>query len=469
MMTLSQAAGMLDAKLVGADVMFNAVSKDTRTIRYGDLYVALKGERFDGHAFVQQAADAGAAAALVSDVQPHSIPQLQVADTRLALGMLASGWRHQFAGQLAAITGSNGKTTVKEMCRSILAEHAGAEHVLSTQGNLNNDIGMPLTLLSLRAPHRFAVIEMGANHAGEIDYLTRIAQPDVALVNNAAPAHLEGFGTIENVARAKAEIYSGLNDGGIAVINLDDDFAPLWLDTCRQHRCRMFSLESANAQVHASEIKIEADSSHFVLCVDGAKQAVTLPLPGTHNIMNALAAVTVCDALGVDIKTAAIALQKFSAVGGRLNIREAFNGARLIDDTYNANPRSFYAAMQVLAAMPGEHWMAMGDMGELGADAEMLHAEVGRQAKALGIRRLFAAGKNSREAVSSFGEGASWFDNHAALVDAVKSEIAHGIILLVKGSRFMAMEKVVGGLSAQSRESQHDNNKNGTGMRREVN
>jgi UDP-N-acetylmuramoyl-tripeptide--D-alanyl-D-alanine ligase len=465
MMQLSQAASLLDARLIGDDVMFNAVSKDTRTIHSGDLYVALKGERFDGHAFVAQAADAGAVAALVSDLQNISLPQLQVTDTRLALGKLAAGWRRQFSGKLAAITGSNGKTTVKEMCRSILAHDAGDEHVLSTQGNLNNDIGMPLTLLSLRADHRFAVIEMGANHVGEIDYLTRIAEPDVALVNNAAAAHLEGFGSIENVARAKAEIYSGLKPQGIAVINLDDNFAPLWLNNCRQHSCRTFSLDSINASVHTSELRIEADACHFILHVDGEQQALTLPLPGQHNVMNALAATAVCSALGVSINSIAAALSGFVAVGGRLNIRTALQSARLIDDTYNANPRSFHTAMQVLVSMPGQHWMAMGDMGELGADAAALHAELGVQAKALGITRLFATGAASRAAVTAFGEGASWFADHASLTAAVKTDISADVVLLVKGSRFMAMEQVVNGLLVDT----DNNNKKRSDSHREVN
>ena len=464
MMQLSQAASLLDAKLIGNDVMFTAVSKDTRTINSGDLYVALKGERFDGHAFVAQAAEAGAVAALVSDIQDTQLPQLQVADTRLALGRLAAGWRRQFKGKLVAITGSNGKTTVKEMCRCILAHDAGAEHVLSTQGNLNNDIGMPLTLLALRPRHRFAVIEMGANHVGEIDYLTHIAAPDVALVNNAAAAHLEGFGSIENVARAKAEIYSGLGAQGIAVINLDDVFAPLWLNDCKQKTCRTFSLESINAHVRTSELRNAADASDFILHVGTDQQALTLPLPGEHNVMNALAATAVCTALGVSIQNVVEALQNFVAVGGRLNIRQACKGARLIDDTYNANPRSFDTAMQVLMAMPGQHWMAMGDMGELGADTATLHAELGAAAKALGITRLFAIGAASREAVAAFGVGATWFADHAALVAAIEREMSADIVLLIKGSRFMAMEKIVNGLLVET----HNNNNKRSGNHREV-
>jgi len=465
MMYLSQAAGMLDAKMIGKDVLFEAVSKDTRSIHRGDLYVAIKGERFDGHAFIAQAAAAGAVAALVSEIQDDALPQIQVADTRIALGALAAGWRRQYGGKVIAITGSNGKTTVKEMCREILVQHAGESQVLSTQGNLNNDIGMPLTLLSLREQHRYAVIEMGANHVGEIDYLTHIAQPNVALVNNAAPAHIEGFGSLENVARAKAEIYSGLVDQGVAVINLDDNFAPLWLDACRQKNCRTFSLQSTNAYVFASEIQATADASCFSLHVGDEKAGVTLSLPGEHNIMNALAAATVCASLGVNIQVIATALKQFSAVAGRLNIKQGVNGARLIDDTYNANPQSFNAAMRVLVTMPGTAWMAMGDMAELGNDAEELHHVLGVQAKKIGIQRLFATGQLSREAVRGFGENAQWYADHTALVSAVKSELKPGVTLLVKGSRFMAMEKVVKELLAAT---DHENNNN-SGNRQEVN
>jgi UDP-N-acetylmuramoyl-tripeptide--D-alanyl-D-alanine ligase len=464
MMHLSQAASMLDAKLPGKDVLFNAVSKDTRNIHRGDLYVAIKGERFDGHAFVSQAAAAGAVAALVSEIQSDDLPQIQVADTRLALGTLAAGWRRQFTGKVIGITGSNGKTTVKEMCRSILVQHTDETKVLSTQGNLNNDIGMPLTLLSLREQHQFAVIEMGANHIGEIDYLTHIAQPDVALVNNAAPAHIEGFGSLDNVARAKAEIYSGLVDQGVAVINLDDNFAPLWLDACKHKNCRTFSLQSANAYVHASEIHTAGDASQFVLHVGDETTGVSLALPGEHNIMNALAAAAVCASLGVKITTIAVALKNFSAVAGRLNIKQAVNGARLIDDTYNANPQSFNAAMQVLMAMPGTAWLAMADMAELGNDAKELHRALGVQAKKIGIHRLFATGELSRETVQGFGENAQWFTDHAALVAAVKTEINPDVVILVKGSRFMAMEKVVRELLAAT-----DQDKNISGNPREVN
>ncbi len=468
-MRLSQAAEIINAKRIGQDVLFSAISKDTRTIRDGDLYVAIKGENFDGHDFVAQAASSGAAAALVSKAQALELPQLEVSDTRLALGGLAAGWRRQFAGKVIGITGSNGKTTVKEMCRSILVAHASEAAVLSTQGNLNNDIGVPLTVLSLRAQHQFAVIEMGANHVGEIEYLTQIAQPHVALVNNVAPAHIEGFGSLDNIAQAKAEIYSGLVDQGIAVINLDDVYAPVWLDICKQKNCRSFSLESTTADVYASEIRLEPGSSQYMLHIDGEAAEVHLSLPGRHNLMNTLAASCVCGALGIKIKTITRALEKFSAVDGRLKLRRAVHGASLIDDTYNANPQSFAAAMQVLVTMPGRSWLVMADMAELGDRAAELHHELGVQAKMLGIEQLFAIGELSRETVAGFGTNAHWYKDQPSLLAAVREQLKSDVTLLVKGSRFMKMEQVVNGLLSEIADEAENNNDNDSGNLQEIN
>lgn len=469
MMRLSQAAEILDTRFIGQDVLFNGISKDTRTLHEGDLYVAIKGDNFDGNNFVAQAASAGAAAALVSSMQALELPQLEVKDTRLALGQLAAGWRQQYAGQVIGITGSNGKTTVKEMCRSILLAHAGEDAVLSTQGNLNNDIGMPLTVLSLRAQHQFAVIEMGANHVGEIEYLTQIAQPHVALVNNVGPAHIEGFGSLDNIAQAKAEIYSGLVEQGVAVINLDDVYASTWLALCKQKNRRSFALKNVAADVYASDMQLAAGSSRFVLHVDGSTADIHLPLPGQHNVMNALAASCVCSALDVKIETIAQALQAFSGVSGRLKLRAAINGASLIDDTYNANPQSFAAAMQVLVTMPGKPWMVMADMGELGANAAGLHHELGAQAKALGIEQLFAMGELSREAVAGFGANAHWFKDHASLLAAVRTQLSADVVVLIKGSRFMKMEVIVAGLLSAIDAKTENNNNNSSGNHREAN
>ncbi len=449
MMRMSEAANALNAELIGADDLFTAVSKDTRDIVDGSLYVAIKGERFDGHEFVEQASAGGAAGVLVSERQPVRLPQICVNDTRRALGELAAYWRDQFNGRLVGVTGSNGKTTVKEMTRSILEQAAGADHVLSTTGNLNNDIGMPMTLLSLRQQHRFAVIEMGANHAGEIDYLTHIARPDVAVVTNAGPAHLEGFGSVEKVARAKAEIYSGLVDGGTAVINADDDYADYWQSVCRQlggdkHVIR-FSMQDDSADVYA-EISRTNLKTAIQMKTPLGNGVIHLAVPGRHNVMNALAAAAVTVALGVSLDDIIKGLDAFGGVSGRLATCYTSGGARIINDTYNANPRSLYAAMDVLAASDGDTWLVLGDMAELGDDKEELHRQAGEQARALGIRHLFATGDLARYAVESFGDDAQFFQDRQQLIEQLEQGIGGNSVVLVKGSRSMGMEQIVNAL-----------------------
>jgi UDP-N-acetylmuramoyl-tripeptide--D-alanyl-D-alanine ligase len=448
-MKMSQIAEALDARLYGDDVLMTGVSKDTRDIQVGDLYVALIGEHFDGHQFVEQAGAAGAAGALVSSLQPAgseaaNLPQLQVSDTRIALGRLAAHWRKQFAGKLIGITGSNGKTSVKEMCRKILAEHAGAEAVLSTRGNLNNDVGMPMMLLELREQHRFAVIEMGANHVGEIDYLSSIARPDVAIVNNVGPAHLEGFGSLQNIASAKAEIYNGLSPDGVAVINLDDDFSSFWLDYCRQQHSLQnivtFSLQDDAADIYAQAL---ADDRYRIITADDSAE-LRLNVPGKHNVMNALAAIATTLSVGVPLSVAVEALSDFENIQGRLTVRDSDSGYRVIDDTYNANPLSVSAAIDVLTGMSADkRILVLGDMAELGDDAQQLHAEIGRKAKAAGIDALYATGKYSEGTVSAFAENGFWFQDQDELIEALRDNLTDGALVLVKGSRSAAMEKVV--------------------------
>ena len=438
MMMLSQAANVLNAKLLGSDVLFTAVSKDTRSIEKGDLYIAIKGDRFDGHRFVEKAGDAGAVGALVSQQLSVELPQICVADTRLALGELAANWRQKFEGKLIGITGSNGKTTVKEMCNNILISAVNENEVLCTEGNLNNDIGMPMTLLLLRDTHQYAVIEMGANHVGEIDYLTGIAKPDVAIITNVGPAHLEGFGSVEQIARAKAEIYGGLSSQGTAVINLDDSYAGYWHDVCEGRNIMTFSMQDASADVFA-----RVENNGFIMHTPAGQAYVQLKLLGQHNVMNALAATAATLAVGIDLRNIVSGLSSFTGVAGRLSLEQASNGACIIDDTYNANPLSLRAAMDVLVNMKGDHWLVLGDMVELGTDAEALHFEVGRQAKDLGITRLFAIGKATRKAVEGFGKGAEFFEERQELVEKIKNEMQSDTVILVKGSRSMAMEKVV--------------------------
>ncbi|HSS28975.1 MAG TPA: UDP-N-acetylmuramoyl-tripeptide--D-alanyl-D-alanine ligase [Usitatibacter sp.] len=438
MMSLQEAARGTGGVARG-DAPFSGVTTDSRAVNAGDLFVALVGERFDGHAYVAEAVRRGAAAAMVSrpvDGQPP-IPQLIVADTRIGLGRLAAHWRGRFALPLVALTGSNGKTTVKEMIASILAAHTGTrEAVLATQGNLNNDIGMPLTLLKLREHHRYAVIEMGMNHLGEIDYLTRIARPAVAVVNNAQRAHVGLLGSLEAVARAKGEIYSGLTEAGTAVVNADDAHAPYWEKLNAGRRLVTFGL-SAGADVTAAR----SNGGHRFTTPEGTFP-LTLQVSGEHNLRNALAACAAAHALGIPVAAMQAGLATFGGVPGRLQRRVAPGGAVVIDDTYNANPESMKAAISVLAAEPGRRLFVMGDMGELGAQSGEMHAEVGDFARKAGIDALMALGDASRQAVQAFGRGATHFDDLEPLIRAASREAERGATVLVKGSRFMRMERV---------------------------
>lgn len=450
MMMLSQAAQILGGTLIGPDVKFDAVSTDSRAIARGDLFIALRGEHFDGFEFAEKSIADGAAAALVNADSyrkntAHLTPQsslLVVEDTRLALGRLAAHWRKQFAIPLIGITGSNGKTSVKEMLASILREQTGdADAVLATKGNLNNDIGMPLTLLKLHAGHRYAVIEMGMNHPGEIDYLTRIACPDVALVNNAASAHLAGLGTVEAVAHAKGEIFAGLSGQGVAVINADDDYAQLWRDAVKTNRIVEFGLDG-RASVRANW-RAQGFGVQMEVATPQGDFTVELQVPGVHNVRNALAATAAAIAVNVPLPTIAAGLKKFGGVAGRLQRKAALHGAVLIDDTYNANPASLRAAMKVLAQAQGKKILVLGDMGELGADAPRFHAEIGAEARSLGIQKLLALGDLSTYAVDEFGAGATHFKRIEDLFACLEQHLDSDSTVLVKGSRFMKMERVV--------------------------
>jgi UDP-N-acetylmuramoyl-tripeptide--D-alanyl-D-alanine ligase len=448
MMRLSQLVQVLDGRLDGADAEFTAVSTDSRTLGAGDLFIALHGENFDGSQFVGTAAQSGAVAALVNrdragKIEEHgALPVVWVEDTRLALGKLAAYWRTQFRIPVIGVTGSNGKTTVKEMLASILREAAGsADAVLATQGNLNNDIGMPLTLLKLRSTHQYAVIEMGMNHAGEIDYLTRLAHPDVALINNAASAHLAGLGSVEGVARAKGEIFAGLGEQGVAVINGDDAHASLWRELARPHRVIEFGLDhhpDVRAQWHAKNF-----GAHMSVTTPQGEFKADLQVPGAHNVRNALAATAAACAINVPLAAISAGLERFGGVAGRLQRKAALRGATLIDDTYNANPASLRAALKVLMQAKGKKLLVLGDMGELGADAAHMHAEIGSEARNLGVDKLFALGDLSNYAVEEFGTGARHFERIEDLYAALEQELNENSTVLVKGSRFMKMERVV--------------------------
>ncbi len=449
MMRVSQAAQALGARYTGADAEFTAVCTDSRALKGGELFVALKGDRYDAHAFLADVAAAGAAAVLVERACDIDVPQIVVDDTTRALGRLANYWRRQFDIPLVAVTGSSGKTTVKEMLAAILREAVRTAPrtgdpdtcVLSTRGNLNNHIGVPLTLLELRSAHRYAVIEMGMNHAGEISYITRMAEPDVALINNAGVAHMENFDSGEGIARAKGEIFEGLKSGGTAVLNADDPYASLWRELARPHRQLDFALETPAAVTATYRLR-ELDSDIVLNTPLGTAGAV-VPAPGLHNVRNALAASAAASALAVSAATVAAGLAQYGGVKGRLQRKSGRQGATLIDDTYNANPDSMRAAIAVLARISGKKLLVLGDMGELGADAAAMHAQIGEFARAAGIERLFTLGELSAHTTQAFGAGARHFARIEELLAEVGKVLAADMTVLIKGSRFMQMERVV--------------------------
>ncbi len=451
MMDLYEAAQATGGTATAEGHTFSGVSTDSRSIGAGELFVALRGERFEGHDYVRDVLARGGAAALVTHEWAKAagagLPLVCVADTRIALGKLAAHWRRQFDIPLIGVTGSNGKTTVKEMCAAIMREHERrddldpAEAVLATRGNLNNDIGLPLMLLRLAAGHRAAVIEMGMNHPGEIDYLTRIARPTVALVNNAQRAHLEGLGTLVDVARAKGEIFAGLAEDGVAIINADDPHAALWRGLANGRPVVTFGLDGP-ADVNATARARGFASAMTLTAAQGAVE-FELPVPGRHNAANAAAAAAACLAAGVSLGTVAEALSRYEGVKGRLQRRPGLKGALVIDDTYNANPDSMRAAIDVLANVPGRRILVMGDMGETGEAAGQFHDEIGGHAKSAGIDRLLALGERSLTAARNFGAGGEHFRKVEDLSLALGRELGPGVTVLVKGSRFMRMERVV--------------------------
>lgn len=443
MMALQQASELLNAKLHGENVEFSNVSTDTRSIKPGDLYVALHGENFDGHDFVDQAKQAGAVAAVVHKKMETTLPYIQVGDTRQALGRLAAAWRQSFEGKVVAVTGSNGKTTVKEMIAAILEKQG---EVMATAGNFNNDIGLPLTLLRMRNED-FSVIEMGANHPGEIAYLTEITRPDIAIITNAGSAHLDGFGSVEGVAAAKGEIYKGLSENGIAIVNKDDEFSDYWLSLTGKYKGLSFSMRDKSSPIYGEWKQSRAGGELNVFIsvnkkpVDSFK--VELKLHGIHNAMNALAAISVGVALDVPGEKISEALSDFKSVKGRLDITQLGEGFTIIDDTYNANPASLEAGVNVLCELAGEHWLVLGDMGELGGDESRFHFDAGIKARASGVDRLLATGDASRHAVDAFGENAHFFEKKHELVTYIKQHKLEELAILIKGSRFMHMEEIV--------------------------
>jgi UDP-N-acetylmuramoyl-tripeptide--D-alanyl-D-alanine ligase len=442
-MQLSEAAQSMRAVLHGRDGEFSGCSTDSRTLPSGALFFALRGEQFDGHRFIAEAFRRGASGAVVErEVADAGLPLLAVKNTRQALGQLAGAWRQRFQVPMVAVTGSNGKTTVKEMLASIFSPLAPT---LVTPGNFNNDVGVPLTLFGLGNEHRFGVIEMGANHAGEIAALTLLVRPQVAVITQCAPAHLEGFGSVDGVARAKSEIYAGLDAGGTAVINADETYAEFWRSACAGRQQLSFGLRPG-ADVTAASVAVADNGMSFLLGCRGQQRTIHLQLYGRHNVVNALAATACAIALNIPLERIAAGLESMRAVKGRLQLKAGRHAARVLDDTYNANPASLGAALGVLESFPGRRWLVLGDMGELGPTAPELHARAGASARAAGVERLFALGPLSRFAVQSFGTGAGHFASSAELVSELAPALAPDVTVLVKGSRAMAMERVVAGI-----------------------
>lgn len=440
--SLSDVAKEINATQKGEDVKIEGVTTDTRSIEAGQLFVALQGPNFDAHDFAEDAIKAGARALLVSRELPLSAPQLVVKDTLIALGQLAAWWRSQLAIPFMAVTGSNGKTTVKEMLASIFSTLGNA---LSTRGNLNNHIGVPLTLLSVSKDHDAAIIEMGANHPGEISYLTNITKPDVAMINNAAAAHLEGFGSLEGVANAKGEIYQGLGENGIAVINSDDRFADLWRKLAKNNHQISFGVEKTadvscqwSGDIEGNSLQVHTPSGDF---------QCALKLLGKHNVMNALAATAVSIGAGVDVDHIRQGLEAVQSVPGRMQAVKGKNGSSIINDTYNANPTSLKAGLGVLSECKGTKILVLGDMGELGDDVKKFHGEAGEMASQAGVDHLFTLGNFSKNASANFSGQAAHYDDFEKLVSELEPLLTPQTTVLVKGSRSMRMERVVQALA----------------------
>lgn len=446
---LSMVAEAVDGCLIGADGPFEAVSTDTRTLQSGELFFALRGERFDAAEFVAEAARRGAAGAVVDGRQQGDLPQIEVGDTRDALGALARTWRARFEIPVIGVTGSNGKTTVKEMIATILRAEfdapTGDTAVLVTSGNFNNEVGLPLTVLRLAARHRAAVFEMGAARPKDIEYLADIAAPTIGVVTNAGKAHLEGFGNEETVAATKGELFESLTSGDVAVVNHDDTFASFWRELAAPAEIRSFGLTNG-AMYKAVDIReFRADESgiEFTMQTPAGDIAIRLPMAGRHNVANALAAAAAAHAAGASPAAIRAGLAGARNVAGRLVEMSGVGGIALFDDSYNANPVSVAAAIDFLAERAGETWLVLGDMAELGPDGPVLHQAAGARARRLGVDRLFAYGALARHAAEGFGAGAATYEDLDALAAAIRGDARAGVSALVKGSRCMGLDRLV--------------------------
>lgn len=448
-MKISEIAPVLHGQLTGKDVDFIGASIDTRQIKSGDLFIAIQGEQFDGHDFINSAKESGAVAAIVNKTVIADLPLIKVKDTRIALGQLAALHRAQFDIPVIGLTGSCGKTTTKEMLRAILSE---CGLVAASVSSFNNDIGVPLTLLDINKQHQFAVVEMGANHPGEIAYLTQMVKPTLAFILNVAPAHLEGFGSVEGVMQAKSEIFEGLPKNGIALVNADDRFAPHWYGLLQKRtdiKLIKFGIKQP-ADYFATHLQADAEDRYrFKLVTSVGEVDIQLPLFGEHYVLNAVAAAAAAHSVGADLTAIKNGLQTMQPAKGRLVKKVGLAGASILDDTYNAIPHAVAASLRVLAKYPGERVFAFGGMREIGETAAEQHIKIGELAKTLGIQRLYACGQFSDLTVKAFGDGGYYFTQQAELADALRQTLHKNMTVLVKGSRGSKMENVVSELVAK--------------------
>jgi UDP-N-acetylmuramoyl-tripeptide--D-alanyl-D-alanine ligase len=451
--TLGDAAIAVGGRLVGEDHAYGAVATDSRTLAEGSLFVALRGPNFDGRDFVAAAAARGASAAIVDSAVAHALPQIVVPDTLRALQQLGRTWRADFSIPIVAVAGSNGKTTAKEMTAAILSRMGS---VCATQGNLNNHIGVPVTLMRLEGSHRSAVIEMGANRIGDVAELMRLARPTVGLITNAGAEHLEGFGNLDGVAQGEGEMVSCLGAEATAIINADDAYAGYWRGVATARRIVTFGVDAQAdymARNPVQGIELGEFVTRFALECPLGQCAVTLKAGGAHNIANALAAAAAAGAAGASLEQIALGLGDFRPVAGRLQLKAGARDSWIIDDSYNANPSSVRAGLEVLRALPGATWLVLGDMAELGEFAEDSHAHMGAYARDCGIKRLFALGPQSSRAAETFGPGAEWFTDADSLTRRLLAELAPGVTVLIKGSRINRLERVVQALTGGGAQS----------------
>lgn len=437
-MSLSRVATVLGCGPLHSDLTFTGITTDSRQINPGMVFAALSGESFDGHDYIKQAQKRGAVAVLVCRKVKTTLPVLLVADVLTALGKLAADWRQQCPAKVVGITGSNGKTTVKEMIASILRQKGA---VLATDGNFNNELGLPLTIFRMEPSDDYAILEMGASYPGDIAYLADIARPDIGVITNIGPAHLQGFISEEGVAQSKGELYASLPADGTAIINAAEPWVDLWQSVNKAGTVSFFN-SNDESHIHARQTQDEV-----VICTPVGEYELQLSLPGHHNLANAMAATAVCLALDASLAEIKTGLEAVKPVPGRLSLKQSQSGWTVIDDTYNANPASLYAALQVLAKQSGEPWLVLGDMKELGADSRKMHAELGDAARILGVKRLFALGDASAATVDAFGDGAVHFSSMEELIGFLRKQLRTGVACLVKGSRSMGMEHVVDAIS----------------------